>query len=58
MSATFIRGVEAAWPPAPAFAFSGALPPLEEQALRAIIGTTAATSAAFRHENFFTENLL
>jgi hypothetical protein len=58
MSATLIRGVDATWPPAPAFAFSGALPPLDEQALRAIIGTTAATSATLRHENFFTENLL
>jgi hypothetical protein len=34
------------------------LPPVLEQALKAIMGATAATRAAFRQENFFTINLL
>jgi hypothetical protein len=39
-------------------ALSAGFPPWLEQAVRAIIGTTAATSAAFRQENFFTIYLL
>jgi hypothetical protein len=53
-----MRGVLAAWPPPAAFPLSAGLPPWLEQALKAIIGTTAATSAAFRQENFFTIYLL
>jgi hypothetical protein len=53
-----MRSVPATWPPPAAFPLSAGLPPVLEQALRAIIGTTAATRAAFRHENFFTIYLL
>ena len=56
--AILIRGVVATCPPPAALPVSAGLPPVLEQALRASIGTTAATSAAFRQENFATINLL
>jgi hypothetical protein len=58
MSATLILGVLAAWPAAAAFPLSAGFPPVLEQAVRASIGTTAATSAAFRQDNFFKIYLL
>ena len=56
--ATLMRGVEATWPPPAAAPESAGLPPVLEHALRASMGTTAATRVAFRHENLVTINLL
>ena len=58
IKAIFIRSVEATWPPPAASPESAGLPPVLEHALRASMGTTAATRAVFRHENLVTINLL